>query len=162
MRRLEDPAGDRCGDLGEVEIELLRVQSRLRLLDRGGGRPLLAQAFVEGGSRYGGCSRQSLCAIQLARRGFQTGVGAVEVGLRAIDRRLIWPRVDDEEHIAGLHHGAVGEVHHLEIAGDSGAHVDRCGRLETPGELVILGETLMQRRCHRDWRWRRRRLLFAT
>ena len=108
------------------------------------------------GESTSACARSSWL-----RRPVELRLGAVEIRLRPVDRRLVGARIDDEEHVALLHHGAVGEVHRLQVAGDARAHLDRRRRLEAAGELVPFGEALDERRRHRDRRGRCRRLRVA-
>ena len=124
--------------------------------------PSLLQALVDCRGGYGRRVGKSLRPVQLAYRQLQGGLRAIEIGLGAIDRRLVGARIDLEEHVPLLDHRAIHEVDGLKITGDASAHVHRGGRLEASGELVILDKSLLERRRHGHRRRRRGRLLLLA
>ena len=94
---LRDPAGDRCPDLREGEVELREVGRGPR--GAGVGIELLGigEALVEVALRDRVVGQQPLRALELRLREFDLGDGAGGRGTRAIGLGAIGTRIDDEE-----------------------------------------------------------------
>ena len=97
-------------------------------------------------------------ALEIAAREGELRLRRLQPPLFLLGHRLVGPRIDDEEKVSLLDHGAFLEVRRLQIAAHPRTDADVIDRLKTSGELIPLGDHLAHRLAHAH-RWRRRLVL---
>src|SRR5918996_929272 len=102
-------------------------------------------------------SSSSRRAIALSSHSRYARLRGDDLRLRAVDLGGVRVGIDGDEQIVALYQRALGEVHRLDRAGDSRAHVDALDRFEAPGKLVPRDDLVLldHRNLHRH-RLRRR------
>jgi hypothetical protein len=131
-------AGDRRSDPGVREIELCRLELRLRLRDGGASLLVLALRVVEVFLRQGVLLDQRLGALEIGGGHLQRRLVALQCRRRAIDLHLERLRIDLEQQLAGLHHRALGVHALVEEAGNARLDIDR---LRTLGLATYSADT---------------------
>jgi hypothetical protein len=153
-----DAPGERRLDLGEFEIELRLPQGGLGPVEIGAGRQIGRAPLVEDLIRDVARAPQGLGALEIVGGELHPHLRRGDGGLGLFQRGAVGTLVDREERVARLDQGAILEVHLVEIARHPRPELDLVHRLETPDELVLLGDVLHHGLRHRDGRHRRRLL----
>src|SRR5207247_5353243 len=86
---------------------------------------------------------------------FQANPSLLEFGLPPVKISLMPARVDDEKHLAFLHHLPRLESDCLDVTGNAWTHVNRFHRFGPAGEFVPFDNFLPFSRRDRNRRWRR-------
>ena len=94
-------------------------------------------------------AHQLAAALEVRLRVFQIGLGRFQIGARLVERVLERPLVDGEKQVALLDDLAVREMHRVEIAGHTGAHLDRIDGDEAADILVLVDDGALDRRRDR-------------
>src|SRR5579864_1361085 len=84
--------------------------------------------------------------------------GLREIRLRLLHIGFVGPRVDDEEDVALVHHGALGEGDALDVSRNTRAYVHHVDGFEMARELIPVGDWSSNGRSDGHL-WRRRRAL---
>ena len=145
-----DAAGDRRRDVGELDVELRRADRGLARLDRGRRHLEFGNPLVVVGDGLEALVLEVGGTLELSLRQVELRIRLAQLCLRRRQRRLIGPRVDHEQQVALLDHLAVLEMDLGQITADAGADLDVVDGGELPGELVPLGDLLLERRADRD------------
>ena len=156
--RAADAAGDRRRDAAEAELELGRLDPRLRYLNRGLRLAHDVLAVVEDLLGDVVALQERAPALDVEVRVADRDLGLVELGARLLDRALEGARVDLEQQVAFLDLLAVLEPDLGQIAADARPHVDGLDRVEAARVLVPLDDAAGDRLGDRDLR----RLLLAV
>src|SRR5579872_1954201 len=77
-----------------------------------------------------------VCSGDLRLRERPARFGLREIRLRLFHVGFVRPRIDDEEDIALVHHGPLGEGDTLDVSRNTRAYVDHVDRFEMARELV--------------------------
>jgi hypothetical protein len=131
-----DAPGDRRAHLGVAEVELRRLQRRLRRAQVGLGLAQGIGALVELALRDGALLPQPLGAGMLAAQVRDPRLRSGGLRLRALHRRRVWRRIDGDQQVAGLDQRALTEVHRLHRAGGARTDVDALHGFEASREFV--------------------------
>ncbi len=137
-----DLAVDRRGDLGELVAELVdlhallvRLDPRIGLVD---GRLLLVELLLA--DRAGRQRVDGPVAGQGRLGQLERGLVEVDLALGLVELGLVGPGIDDEQQVPCLDLRPFLERHLDQVAGDSGADVDRLDGLGPAGEVDVVGD----------------------
>ena len=105
-----DPAGNRRRDVAVGQVQLGVVHDALVLLHHPlvlrDERPLRVDLLL----RDGVLRRKRDVAVEVDLRLLELGLRLEELALGLLQRRLVGARIDDGEHVALVHHLALGEL----------------------------------------------------
>ena len=158
QKRAADPPIDRGADLRVFQIELRGVAGGLRREQGSFGLLETRDTSVGLFSRDGSVCQQLRGAAGLPPGVLQLHLGPLQFGLPPVEFRLVPARIDDEKHFTLFHELPRLETHLLNVAGDTGPHLDRLHRLGSAGEFIPFDNLPLFDRRHRH-RGRRRMLL---
>ena len=148
-----DPAGDRRGDAGELEVEL-SGRSAASTAAVCASTPSANAARRSNSSRdmaSSARSRSARCSSESAR---SRSVRAAAFGAKTIDLGLEGPRIDLEQQVAATDDRAFVEVHGGDVARDARPDGDGVDGLEAAGEFIPLGDLARNDVRDRDlWGW---------
>ena len=154
-----DPAGDRRLHMGELDIELGGLQRAFGLhLGCVRGLQRLA-ALIDDLFGDGTGLDQIEPAVEVALGKLRLGARVRKLAVRLLGDGFERTRIDDVKQVAGMDHVAVAELDIGDEAADPGTDLDLLDRVETPGELVPVGDGALDRLGDRDRRSSRGRRL---
>ena len=155
-QRAADAPRDRRGDAAEAQLQLRRLDARLRNLHGGCRLAHQVLAVIEGLLRDGVALEQRSAALDVEARVADADAGLVELGFGLVECALEGTRVDLEQEVAGLHLLAVGEIHLRQVAAHTRTHVDGLDGIEAARVLVPFDGLAHGGLADRDLRGRER------
>src|ERR1700730_9599884 len=117
-----------------------------------------ADSLVDFLARDRACFFELLHTLQLNRCKLLRRPVAGEVGLRAVEFRLVRPRIDPEKNISRVDRLALCKFYFVNVSRYARANLHDLGRLEAAGEFVPVPDLPFGDPCHgdfwsgRDWR----------
>ncbi|MBA7698797.1 hypothetical protein ES703_107479 [subsurface metagenome] len=152
-----DAARNRRLDVGELDIELRRLQRAIGLHLGSARRLQCLAALVDDGFGDGAGRNQGQRALEFAlgQFGFGAGIGELAVGLQC--DRLEGTGVDHIKQVTRLDEIAVLELDGVDEAADPGADLHFVHRLEAASEFIPIGDHAFGRLRDGNRRRRRRR-----
>ena len=150
-----DAAVDRRQHAREAHIQRRRGDRRLCRLEVGLVLAAAADALIIFLTRDRFGFKQGFCARQLAAGQCVLRPRTIQFGTCLIQRGLIRPRIDLEQHLALFHQGAFGEADRVDIAGNTRLEFNAFHGLEAPGEGIPVRHFTSDDLADRDrGRWR--------
>src|SRR5258706_510534 len=156
--RAADEPGDRGVDLRVGQIELGGVECRIRGLD------VRCCLLAARNSRFefllgdGTSLEERLCTHVLGVREIQLRRGTGELGLGALELRLVGSWINDKKDVPLVDLVTFGEIDRGDVAGDSRPQLDAVHRGEATREFVELGDGPLNHLRHAHLGRRGRRL----
>ncbi len=151
-KRIRDPARQRRGDVGELEVQLVGLQGGLGRSQIGDRLALAGDQGVVVLLRDRVCAHELVAALTLGRGIGERRLLAQHLGVGLIDQRLIGPGIDDEKQLTLADDLAVPEGDPGQITADSRPDVDRIHGDELADIVVPVDDRLLQRMGDDDGR----------